>query len=130
MQYTVIFYGSKNENNDIFLRYAQNVNSGSLHITGSTDSSVGRAWDSSLQGYRFDHHPCIVQRSGLETRSLGLNTLGTTLSPSRSYVQGFLGLTSTEQGLNVTCSRPQRTATRPGLEPGTLGSKSLCHSTP
>ena len=68
MQYTVIFYGSKNENNDIFLRFAQNMNLGSLHITESTDSSVWRASDS--QGYRFDPHLCIVQMSGLETRSL------------------------------------------------------------
>ena len=53
--------------------------------------------------------------SGLETRSLGLNTLGTTQSPGH----GFLGLTCSKQGLNFTDSRSQRTATRPGLEPGT-----------
>ena len=32
---------------------------------------------------------------------------------------GFMGLTRTEQGVNVTCSRPQRTAIRSGLEPRT-----------
>ena len=53
--------------------------------------------------------------SGLETRSLGFNTLGTT----DSSVHGFLGLTSTKQWVNVTCSRPQQTVPRPGLEPGT-----------
>ena len=43
-----------------------------------------------------------------------------TVCPSQSYVQGFLDLTSTKHvGVNVTCSRPQRTATRPGLEPVT-----------
>ena len=42
-----------------------------------------------------------------------------TVCPSQSYVHGFLGLTSTRQGVNVTCSRSQRLATRPGLEPGT-----------
>ena len=34
-------------------------------------------------------------------------------------VHGFLGLTSTKQWVNVTCSRPQQTVPRPGLEPGT-----------
>ena len=64
--------------------------------------------------------------SGLETRSLGLNTLSTTESPASSQSvpvsrtpNGLLGWTSTKQGVNVTCSKPQRTATRPGLEPGT-----------
>ena len=42
-----------------------------------------------------------------------------TVCPSKPHVHGFLGLTSTKQGVYVTCSRPQRTATRPGLEPGT-----------
>ena len=41
------------------------------------------------------------------------------MSPSRSSVHGFLGLTSTKQWVNVTCSRPQQTVPRPGLEPGT-----------
>ena len=38
--------------------------------------------------------------SGLKTRSLGLNTLGTlvTVCPSRSSVHRFLGSTSTKQG--------------------------------
>ena len=77
---------------------------------------------------------CVVvssMLSGLETRSLGLNTLGTTESaasshtvcPSQSYVHSFMGLSSTiiitKQGINVTCSRPLGTGTRPGLEPGT-----------
>ena len=30
-----------------------------------------------------------------------------------------MGLTSTKQWVNVTCSRPQQTVPRPGLEPGT-----------
>ena len=42
-----------------------------------------------------------------------------TVCPSQLFVHGFLGLASTKQRVNVTCSRPQRTATRPGLEPGT-----------
>ena len=64
--------------------------------------------------------------SGLETRSLGLNTLLrhnvvsslVTVCPSRSSVHRFLALTSSKQGVNVTCSRPQRNVHRPGLEPG------------
>ena len=42
-----------------------------------------------------------------------------TVCPNRSSVHRFLGLTSTKQGVNVTCPRPQRTAHRLGLEPGT-----------
>ena len=42
-----------------------------------------------------------------------------TVCPSQSSVHRFLGLTSTKHGINVTCSRPQRTAHRPELEPGT-----------
>ena len=65
--------------------------------------------------------------SGLETMSLGLlkhirhNVVSSlvTVCPSQPYVNGFLGLTSTKQGVNVTCSSPQRTATQPDLEPGT-----------
>ena len=58
---------------------------------------------------------------GLGTRSLGLNTFSSLVPvcPSQSYVYRFLGLTSTKHEVNVTCSRPQRTATRSGLEPGT-----------
>ena len=57
-------------------------------------------------------------------RSLGLighNVVSNlvTVCPSQSYVHGFLCLTSTKQGVNVTCSRPRRKASRPGLEPGT-----------
>ena len=37
----------------------------------------------------------------------------------QSFWDGFLGLTSSKQWGNVTCSRPQRTATQPGLELGT-----------
>ena len=63
--------------------------------------------------------------SGLKTRSLGLNTLGTTLSPasSQSVQVGRLSTASWVQPVlskvNVTCSRPQRNVHRPGLEPGT-----------
>ena len=39
--------------------------------------------------------------------------------PSQSSVHRFLGLTSTKQDVNVTCSRPQRNVHRPGFEPGT-----------
>ena len=42
-----------------------------------------------------------------------------TVCPSRSSIHRFLCLTSTKQGVNVTCSRPQRKVHRPGLEPGT-----------
>ena len=42
-----------------------------------------------------------------------------TVSPSRSSVHRFMGLTSTKQRVNVTYSMPQRTVHRPGLEPGT-----------
>ena len=49
-------------------------------------------------------------------------------------VHGFLGLTSTKQWVNVTCSRPQQTVPRPGLEPGTPWSvvrdAKLCASPP
>ena len=45
-----------------------------------------------------------------------------TVCPSLSYVQRFLGLTSTKQVVNVTCSMPQRTAPRPDLEPGSTWS--------
>ena len=41
-----------------------------------------------------------------------------TVCPSRSSVHRFLGLTSTKQGVNVTCSRP-RNVHRSGLEPET-----------
>ena len=65
--------------------------------------------------------------SGLETRSLGQHNRHNVVSSlvkvctNQSYNHGFLGIhvTSTKQGVNVTCSRLQRTATRPGLEPGT-----------
>ena len=42
-----------------------------------------------------------------------------TVCPSQSYAHGSQDLTSTKQGVNVSCSRQNRTATRPGLEPGT-----------
>ena len=42
-----------------------------------------------------------------------------TVCPSQSYFHGFLGLTSTKQGVNMACSRPQQMATRSGLEPWT-----------
>ena len=63
--------------------------------------------------------------SGLETRSLGLNTLGTTCSPASTqsvqisrpstaaWVQPVLSK------VNLPCSRPQRNVHRPGFEPGT-----------
>ena len=63
--------------------------------------------------------------SGLKTRSLGLNTLGTTLSPasSQSVQVGRPSTASWVQPVlskvNVTCSRPQRNVHRPGFEPGT-----------
>ena len=63
--------------------------------------------------------------SGLETRFLGLNIRHNvvsslvTVSPSQLSVHGFLGLTSTKQWVNATCSRPQQTVPQPGLEPGT-----------
>ena len=68
--------------------------------------------------------------SGLETRSLGQhirhNVVSSlvTVCPCRSSVHPFLGLTSTKQGVNVTCSRPQRTATGRGSNHGPLGPKS------
>ena len=37
----------------------------------------------------------------------------------QSCLGGFLGLTTTMQWRNVTCSRPQQTGTRPGFKPGT-----------
>ena len=64
--------------------------------------------------------------SGLEARSLGLTLIRhnvvsslVTVCPSQKCVYGLLGLISTKQGVKVTCSKPQRTATRPDLEPGT-----------
>ena len=45
-----------------------------------------------------------------------------TVCPSQSYAHGSQDLTSTKQGVNVSCSRQNRTATRPGLEPGTRSS--------
>ena len=39
-------------------------------------------------------------------------------------VHRFLGLTSTKQGVNVTCSRPLRTAPGQGSNQGSLGIKS------
>ena len=63
--------------------------------------------------------------SGLKTRSLGLNTLGTTLYPasSQSVQVGRPSTASRVQPVlskvNVTCSRPQRNVHRPGFEPGT-----------
>ena len=63
--------------------------------------------------------------SGLKTRSLGPNTLGTTLSPasSQSVQVGRPTTASWVQPVlskvNVTCSRPQRNVRRPGIEPGT-----------
>ena len=63
---------------------------------------------------------CQVWRLGpLDLTHMAQRTFQPRHSLSKSYVHGFLGLTSTKQGVNVTCSRPQRTATRPGLEPGT-----------
>ena len=62
--------------------------------------------------------------SGLKTRSLGLNTLGTTYSPalSQSVQVGHPSTPSWVQPVlskvNVTCSRPQRNVHRPGLKPG------------
>ena len=44
------------------------------------------------------------------------------LRPSQHFFSNF-GLTGTKQWKNVTCSRPQRTANRPGLEPGTTRSE-------
>ena len=67
--------------------------------------------------------------SGLKTRSLGLNTLGTTLSPasSQSVQVGRPSTASWVQPVlskvNVTCSRPQRNVHWPGFEPGTLWSE-------
>ena len=68
---------------------------------------------------------CTVSHmlSGLEARSLrhirhNVVSSLVTLCPSQSYVHGFLGLFSTKQEIAVSCSRPQRTATRSGLEPG------------
>ena len=69
-------------------------------------------------------YQCVVQFR-LETRSLwqqirhNIVSSLVTVCPSQSYIHGFVGLTSTKQGINVTCSRPQRKATRQGLEPGT-----------
>ena len=63
--------------------------------------------------------------SGLKTRSLGLNTLGTTLSTasSQSVQVGRPSTASWVQPVlskvNVTCSRPQRNVHRTGFEPGT-----------
>ena len=57
--------------------------------------------------------------------SLGLNALGTTLSPvsSQSVKVGRPSTASCVQPVvskvNVTCSRPQRNVHRPGFEPGT-----------
>ena len=45
-----------------------------------------------------------------------------TVCSSQSYAHGSQDLTSTKQGVNVSCSRQNRTATRPGLEPGTRSS--------
>ena len=42
-----------------------------------------------------------------------------TVCPSQSYGHGSQNLTSTKQGVNMSCSRQNRTATRPCLEPGT-----------
>ena len=42
-----------------------------------------------------------------------------TVCPSQSYAQGSQDLTSTKQGVNVSCSRQNRTATRLCFEPGT-----------
>ena len=42
-----------------------------------------------------------------------------TVCPCRSSVHRFLGLTSTKQRVNVTCSREQRKVHRRGIEPGT-----------
>ena len=63
--------------------------------------------------------------SGLKTRSLGLNTLGTTSSPasSQSVQVGRPSTASWVQPVlskvNVTCSRSQRNVHRSGFEPGT-----------
>ena len=63
--------------------------------------------------------------SGLKTRSLGLNTLGTTKPPasSQSVQVGRPSTASWVQPVlskvNKTCSRPQRNVHRPGFEPGT-----------
>ena len=51
-----------------------------------------------------------------------------TVCPSRSSVHHFLDLTRTKEGINVTCSRPQRTAHRPGLEPWTPWPEIRCHN--
>ena len=70
--------------------------------------------------------------SGLKTRSLGLNTLGTTQSPasSQSVQVGRPSTASWVQQVlskvNVTCSRPQRNVHRPGFEPGTPWSEIRC----
>ena len=52
-----------------------------------------------------------------------------TVCPSQSYAHGSQDLTSTKQGVNVSYSRQNRNATRPGLEPGTR-SLPLRQSTP
>ena len=52
-----------------------------------------------------------------------------TVCPSQSYAHGSKDLTSTKQGVNVSCSRQNRTAIRPGLKPGTR-SLSLRQSAP
>ena len=63
--------------------------------------------------------------SGLKTRSLGLNTLGTMKSPasSQSVQDGRPSTASWVQPVlskvNVTCSRPQRNVHQLGFEPGT-----------
>ena len=64
--------------------------------------------------------------SGLETRSLGRN-LQPRHSLSKSVVRPpLLGLTSTKQRVNVTCSGPQRNVHRRGIEPGTSWSEIRC----
>ena len=67
--------------------------------------------------------------SGLECRSLGhirhnVDFSLVTVCPCRSVVHRFLGLTSTKQGVDVTCSRPQRTEPGWGSNHGPLGPKS------
>ena len=77
---------------------------------------------------QFNQHVCGTvssMLSGLKTRSLGLNALGTTLSPasSQSVQVGRPSTASCVQPVvsqvNVTCSRPQRNVHRSGFEPGT-----------
>ena len=70
--------------------------------------------------------PCVVQfrplcqvwRLGPLDLNIRHNVISSlvTVCPSRSSVRRFLGLTSTKQRVNVTCSRPQRNVHQRGIK--------------